>query len=72
MLIDTQDPDADTDAEQDTVLPGDVNLWTTEHVKLWLIKEGFEEEVGKFEGMSHICESIIIYCNTLYGGKKMI
>ena len=57
MLIDTQDPDTDT--EQATVQPGDVNLWTTEHVKLWLIKEGFEEEVGKFEGMSHICENMV-------------
>lgn len=57
MLIDTQDPDTDT--EQATVQPGDINLWTTEHVKLCLIKEGFEEEVGKFEGMSHICENMV-------------
>lgn len=60
LLIDTdtQDPDATTGAEQeycqDTVQPSDVKLWTTQHVKLWLIKEGFEEEVRKFEGMSHI------------------
>ena len=59
IFLDTQDPDADTDLEahqdcQTTVIqvqPSDVNMWTTEHVKLWLIKEGFEEVVEKFEGM---------------------
>ena len=60
LLVDTQDPDADTDLEghQDCqttvniqVQPSDVNMWTTEHLKLWLIKEGFEEVVEKFEGM---------------------
>ena len=35
----------------DTVRPGDVTLWTTEHVKLWLKEEGFEKEITKFDGL---------------------
>ena len=51
----TQDPNAETDAEDDAApLPDDINQWTTEHVKLWLIKEGFEGEIGKFKGRAPI------------------
>lgn len=37
--------------DTDTGRPDDVILWTTEHVKLWLKEEGFEEEIPKFDGL---------------------